>query len=74
MVSSRMMRAKIRPNQSGWPREAAIRSSGKLAAVLRPIRKKPLSFRTGSSWPTLTTTPPRATSRVGKMLISWLIT
>ena len=69
-----MMKAKISPNQSGWPRAAAIRRKGKQAAKLSPIRKNPCGFFTSSICPTLTTTPPRASSRAGRTLASWLRT
>ena len=62
------MKAKISPNQSGWPSTADMRTNGKVAHHEKPMRKYQNLFFTRSIRPTLTVRPASSTSRLGSTL------
>ena len=64
------MKAKISPNQSGWPSMADMRRNGKVTHQEKPMRKYQRVFFTRSSCPALHTSPASSTSRLGRTLNS----
>ena len=62
------MKAKMSPNQSGWPSMADMRRNGKVTHQEKPMRKYQRVFFTRSSCPALHTSPASSTSRLGSTL------
>ena len=67
-VSSRMLKPKISPNQSGCPSMALMRKKGKVMHHEKPMRKYQKRFFTRSICPTLMVSPASSTSSMGRML------
>ena len=64
------MKAKMSPNQSGWPSMADMRRNGKVMHQEKPMRKYQRVFFTRSSCPALHTSPASSTRRLGRTLNS----
>ena len=67
-VSSRMLKAKMSPNQSGWLSMALMRKKGKVTIHVMPMRKYQKRFFTRSICPTLMVSPASSTSSMGRTL------
>ena len=67
-VSSRMLKAKMSPNQSGWLSMALMRKKGKVTIHVMPMRKYQKRCFTCSICPTFMVSPASSTSSMGRML------